>query len=422
MNLPVLRCATWLVMAIAFAGSGCAHSQRNCVPKELVRSEPTVDLNAPPGEDHAIDRDIVNQLLNRDTSDADLPPGAKRYQILAMSGGGAFGAYTAGVLNGWTAAGDRPCFDIVTGISTGGLIATLAFVGSSQDRTLCEMYTQVSSSDIYTMRPTVSLLWSESAASSAPLKKLIDRQITPEIVNQVACAHAQGRRLYIGTTNLDARKLVVWDMGALASSQRPDRVELYRKVVLASASVPGFFPPVCIDVTVNGQRFTEMHGDGAATSQVFIPGAALKIDRELLRQGKKPLAGSQVYVVLAGKLYADPDCVEPKIKSIAGSALSSLTYAETRVDMIRIWSLCKMGGMGYQSTAIPQDLELPGDPLEFDPVPMGKMYQAGICDGRDRRRWRTTPPGSEPSEQLVPRAGTEFVTPVIQVPSCPPGR
>jgi predicted acylesterase/phospholipase RssA len=414
---PARRSVAGLCIAFAVFASGCAHSQRRCAPPASTKNGPIIDLSAPPGQDQPVENSVVKDLLQADSETQEPLPGAKRYQVLAMSGGAVYGAFTAGVLNGWTRAGDRPAFDIVTGISTGGLISTLAFLGPAYDSQLCELYTTITSDDIYRKRPTISLLWSDSAASSAPLKKLIDGQIDCQVIQQVAYAHSQGRRLYIGTTNLDTKRLEIWDMGAIASSGRPDTIDVYRKIVLASASVPGFFPPVSIDVTVNGQCYTELHGDGGATSQVFMPASVLKFDPEIVKARKKPLVGSDVYVVLAGKLYADPDCVKPKLKDIAGSALSSLTYAETRTDMIRIWSICQLTGMRYHSTAIPQDFVAPTDSLDFKPEPMRKMFEEGVRQGKCHRTWRTTPPGTEPTEQYVPRAGTDFLVPSMDAPA-----
>ncbi len=320
------------------------------------------------------------------------------------------------MLNGWTQAGNRPTFDIVTGISTGGLISNYAFLGPEYDAKVAELYTTITSDDVYRKKPKIALLWSESAASSAPLKALIDSQVDCAFVQKIAQAHACGRRLYIGTTDLDTKRLVIWDMGAIASSGRPDTVELYRKIVLASASVPGFFPPVSIDVTVNGQRYSEWHGDGGATSQVFMPGSVLKVDKSALQAGKKPLTGSDVHIITAGKLYADPQCIEPKITSIAGGALTSLTYAQQRNDLIRIWTVCQLAGIRYHSTAIPQDFATTTDSLSFKPDEMKRMYEVGFCHGMAHHSWRRTPPGTEADEQYVPRAGTDFLAPVIVCP------
>jgi len=410
----------WLIIAafvIAFIQStGCAKRQHCCVPAEMTRAGPLVDLSAPSGENQPIEQSVMADLLKSNQAPLSQEPEVtvgRQYQILALSGGAVYGAYTAGVLNGWTRAGNRPNFDIVTGISTGGLISNFAYLGPAYDQRLAELYTTITSDDIYHKRLTISLLWSDSAASSKPLKRIIDSQVDCEFLAQIARAHACGRRLYIGTTDLDHRKLVIWDMGAIASSGRPDAVELYRKIVLASASVPGFFPPVPINVTVNGQQFSEWHGDGGASSQVFVPASVLKFDRSILQSGKKPLTNSDVHVILAGKLYADPQCVEPKITSIAGGALSSLTYAQARNDLIRIWTICQLSGMRYHATSIPQDYPATLDSLSFKPDEMRRLYDLGFCHGMASHSWRKTPPGTEATEQFVPRSGTDFLAPVV---------
>lgn len=401
------------VLLLALTG-GCAQRSRACLPADYSASARYFDLSASPNENKAIDAELEAELLARFRTDDRAKPGdtvGKTYRILALSGGGANGAYTVGVLNGWTAAGDRGQFDIVTGISTGGLIATYAFLGPAYDGRLREMYTTVCSSDIYHKRPKIALLWSESAATAAPLKRQIDEQFDCQVLRAVAVAHAQGRRLYIGTTNLDTRRLVVWDMGAIASSHRPDALDLYRKVVLASASVPGFFPPVPIEVQINGRPYTELHADGGTTSEVFLRASMLDIDRQAVRAGRLPLAGSDVFIIMAGKLYADPACVKPRLPDIASSALASLMAAQGRNDVGRIWMLAVLTGMGFHVTAIPQDLPIPADSLQFDPSQMKLLYDVGYQAASIGRVWRTRPPGFEEAEQTVPRTGTEFVGP-----------
>jgi hypothetical protein len=337
-----------------------------------------------------------------------------------LSGGGANGAFTVGVLNGWSSTGARPQFDVVTGVSTGALISTFAFLGPAYDQQLCEFYTNTCSSDIYRKKPKLAVLWSDSLASSEPLKKQIDARIDCNVLQAVAAAHAQGRRLFVGTTNLDTRRLIVWDMGAIASSGRPDSLELYRSVILASASVPGFFPPVPIDVQINGQRYTELHVDGATTSEVFIRGSMFNVDHDAVKAGKQPLAGSSIYIILAGKAYVDPDCVKPTIPSIGGSAVSALTAAQARGDLIRIWTMCLVTGMNFRVAAIPQEYPAPKDSLEFDPTEMRKMFAEGYRLAASGQVWRDKPPGYQTQEQVVPRAGTEFLTPyVIESPARP---
>lgn len=404
-----------LLLLPSLLGSGCTHYMGSGVPTELTQSRQLVDVNAPPGSHKPVDQHIAAELLTRfqqsATQGTPNPP-TRQYQILALSGGGAYGAYSVGVLAGWTCSGRRPTFDIVTGVSTGGIISTFAFLGPAYDARLVDMYTNTSSDDIYRMRPRASVLWSDSAATTEPLQHMIARHIDCQTLQAVAQAHQQGRRLYVGTTNLDTRRLVVWDLGAIASSGRPDALDLYRKVVLASASVPGFFPPVPIEVEINGQRYTELHADGGATSQVFLGGAMLPLDQSALQPGRLPLVGSNVYVIIAGKAYADPECIQPRITSIATSALASLTAAETRNDMARIWTLCMLTGMRYHQTAIPQSFPAPKEGLTFDPTTMRQMYNEGHRLAQSGQAWRNTPPGIDASEQVIPRAGTQFVGPV----------
>ena len=213
-------------------------------------------------------------MFNRRATRSETPP----VNVLAISGGGSYGAFDVGVLHGWTDSGTRPVFDVVTGISTGALIATFAFLGPQYDEFMRDSYVNSRADDVYEMRWYLSIMNSDSIARSTPLMKRIDAAITPKVLEEIAKAHAKGRRLYVGTTNLDTRRFVVWDMGAIASAGTPEALELYRRIILASASVPAFFPPVLIDIDVDGQKHQELHVDGGTTSAVFVPMAMIKCD------------------------------------------------------------------------------------------------------------------------------------------------
>jgi hypothetical protein len=365
----------------------------------------------PADEPAVVETELLRSFADRSrTANAPGTPAARPGKFLALSGGGMYGAYTVGVLAGWTATGTRPCFDVVTGVSTGALIATYAFLGPEYDRPMVEAYTSITDRDVYRRRPAPAVLWRESAADSAPLKRLIDAQITDDLLARVAQAHAAGRRLYVGTTNIDTRRLVVWDMGAIAASGRPDARELYRDVLLASASVPGLLPPVPIEVEVNGRRFTEMHVDGGATAGVFLRASTLHADPEALKAGR-PLAGSDVYVVVAGKLYSDPSCTDRRTVRIGESALQAVLYSQTRGELFRIYALCAAGGMNYHLAAIPEDFRVGTEAMTFDPETMRRLYDAGYAAATGGRAWRDTPPGGEPHEQTPPRTGTQFLAP-----------
>jgi hypothetical protein len=405
---PTLRFAA---LGLAVLAAGCTSRHRAGAPPQFLRESALVQPG-PADDNGPVETELLRSLVDRTkTANAAPDPAAKPGKFLALSGGGMYGAYSVGVLTGWTAAGTRPRFDVVTGVSTGALVATYAFLGTEYDATMAQLYTTVTDRDIYRKRPRPAVLFSDAAASSEPLKRLIETQVDDTIIAAVAQAHATGRRLYVGTTNLDTRRLVVWDMGAIAASGRADAKELYRTVLLASASVPGFFPPVPIGVEVNGRPYTELHADGGATTGVFLRASTLHVDQATLRSGRQPLAGSDAYVVIAGKLYADPAVTDRRALRVAESALGSMVSSQTRGELFRIYALCLLGGMNYHLAAIPEDFAVSADAMGFDPAEMRRLYAAGYDAATGGRAWRATPPGAEPHEQTRPRTGTQFLAP-----------
>ena len=399
---------------LVLATPGCVSRRTSCAPPQLMRTSGLVPVNPPPGEETTvIDTDMVRSLADKLRTAHAIDPNAprKNASVLALSGGGAYGAYTVGVLSGWTAAGNRPEFDIVSGVSTGALIGTYAFLGSAYDRRMVEIYTTLTDRDVFRRRLATSFVFSDSLASSAPLKRLIESEVTPEILAEVAKAHSCGRRFYVGTTNLGTKRLVIWDMGAIASSGRPDALELYRKVLLASAAVPSLLPPVEFDVTINGQRFKELHADGGATTGVFLRASMLHVNQDHLKAGHNPLLGSNAYVIVAGKLYADPSCPDRRTFKIGESSLQALLYSQTRSELFRIYTLCLLGGMKFHLTSVPEEMPLGKESMTFNPAEMQKLYRAGYVAATGGMLWRDTPPGAEPHEQTVPRSGNDFYAP-----------
>ncbi|QVL30617.1 patatin-like phospholipase family protein [Telmatocola sphagniphila] len=395
---------------------GCAYRMdRACVPKPVSNGGELIDLHAPPGSDRPVDSEVFRAVTNPlQNSNAPLPEG-KKQNVLALSGGGMFGAYSVGVLNGWTTTGQRPSFDVVTGVSTGAIIGTFALLGTEYDNRLCHLYTTINSEDIYRDRPKLSILWSDSTSSSKPLERMLEKEIDDQIIQSVAVAHSQGKRFYVATTNLDTRRLVIWDMGAIASSGRPDAAKLYRKIILASAAVPGFFPPVKIDVTINGRVYSEMHVDGGAADQVFVRASLLNVDEDRLKAGQKPLVGTNVYVIVAGKIYADPECTKSKIKDIAASSLISLVYSSARNEIDKIYTLSLLTGMKFHLAALPQEFATKSDSLDFDRDEMRRLYAEGYRLATCGQAWQATPPAADPAEQSTPRRGTDFLAPVQSV-------
>jgi predicted acylesterase/phospholipase RssA len=211
---------------------------------------------------------------------------------------------------------------------------------------------------------------------------------------------------------LDTGRLVIWDMGAIASKGDPESLVLYRKIILASASAPGFFPPVNIDVSVNGQSYSEMHVDGGTTAQVFFRSSMLQIDPAEFSGGRRPLTGSRVYVVIAGKAFPDPKCIEDRALKIASRSLSALTHAQTRNDLVRIYTLTMLTGMDFRVAAIPQDWPIQEDGMVFDEPSMRNLYDRGYQWTVAGRAWADVPPVLDASQQSIPRAGTRFLAPL----------
>ena len=312
--------------------------------------------------------------------------------FLALSGGGAKGAFGAGFLNGWTDSGTRPNFKIVTGISTGALIAPLAFLGSEYDDKLRESYTTIRTKDILNVQGILGLgilpiLTGESYASTKPLQNMISDLVTPEAFDAIAREHAKGRRLYIGTTNLDAQRVVIWDMGAIASSGHPDARKLFRKVMLASASIPGAFPPVYFDVEIDGKKYDEMHVDGGTITGVFGYGSKLFTQHQ--QEGI-----CSFYVIKNGKLDVEAKQVPRRFIKIAGRSFSTLMKAQSWGDMVRLYSTAKKDNVDFSYISIPNNYEPKGNEM-FDPKEMKRLYDLGYKIATSDNPWQKEIPVSK---------------------------
>ena len=323
-----------------------------------------------------------------------------------LSGGGANGAYTVGVLNGWTTTGARPQFDVVTGVSVGALIAPFAFLGPEYDDILARSAASLRADGVYHRRPLPALLWSDSLADSAPLRRRIAAEITPELLAKIAQAHAGGRRLYVGTTDLDTKRLVVWDLGALAAGNDPGKLELFHKVLLASASVPGVLPPVAIDVEVNGQRYTELHVDGGVSASLFLQPAMLGLRQERNHQATVP--DTTVYVIVAGKLRPPSRPVERRLFPVAEESIRGVLRAQFEGDLLKTYLLTRFAGAQFALTAVPDDFPEETDSLSFDPRIMRELFERGRELGADSNGWRSLPPGLTREEHAPPRGGVTF--------------
>ena len=298
--------------------------------------------------------------------------------LLAISGGADKGALSAGLLNAWSKRGDRPDFDIVTGVSTGALIAPFAFLGSAEDETLRAIYTGIDSRDIFRKQIVKGLFGGSSVLDSKPLQSLIARYVTPAFLDRVSAEHRRGRRLLVVTTNLDADRGVIWDMGAIAASSGSRRVDLFRQVLLASASIPGGFPPVPIKVTANGRSFSELHVDGGTVGGFFI------LPRAMLAALPKHANSAAIYLLYNARIERQFELVKPRTFTIMARALNSALSEMDRIMVRDMRAFAEERQVGFAMCAIGNDFEYPPSPL-FDNKFMNALYAYGARKGAEQR-------------------------------------
>jgi len=322
--------------------------------------------------------------------------------FLAISGGGDNGAFGAGLLAGWSESGKRPQFKVVTGVSTGALSAPFAFLGAEFDPQMKAVYTTVKASDIFTPRGVLAALNDDAMADTSPLFKTVEKFITPELLQRIAAEYAKGRLLLIGTTNLDALQPVIWNIGAIAASGNPNAVLLVRKILMASSAIPGAFPPVLIDVEINGKRYQEMHVDGGAMAQVFLYPPSLRIGETARTSGIERVR--HAYVIRNARLDPDWASVERNTLTIANRAISSLIQTQGIGDLYRIYLTTQQDGVDFNLAFIGTDYDVKyTEP--FDPAYMGALFDYGYRLAKAGYPWRKVPPGISPALQIRAEAG-----------------
>lgn len=294
--------------------------------------------------------------------------------FLAISGGGDDGAFGAGLLVGWTERGGRPEFKLVTGISTGALIAPFAFLGPRYDDVLRELFTGIGPSDIFESRFMLAAFFDDAFSDTSPLFRLISRYVDDRMLADIAREYQNGRLLMIGTTDLDAKRPVVWNIGAIAASGRPGALELFRRILLASAAVPVAFPPVMIDVDAGGKRYQEMHVDGGAIAQTFLYPATISAGLDL-RHG--PLARERhAYVIRNARLDPEWASVDRRVFSIAGRAVSTMIHFSGQNDIFRLQNTARQDGVDFNLAYIGRDFTVE-HVRDFDRPYMRALFEYG---------------------------------------------
>jgi predicted acylesterase/phospholipase RssA len=315
---------------------------------------------------------------------------SKAPYFLSISGGGANGAYGAGVITGWTKSGRRPTFTIITGVSTGALIAPFAFLGPEYDWMLEEIYNFHGTDDLVSIRAFASSIFSDAFFDSTPLKKRIANYLTLDEMQAIAEEHRRGRVLLIGTTDMDALRPVVWNIGKIALQGTPQALDLIQRIILASASIPVAFPPVIIDIAREGKVYQELHADGGVTNQVFLfpPDLDWAGFTRHFDLSRKP----DLYIIRNDRLSATFKATPARLLPLAKRSMDSLIRTQGIGDLFRLYVIAAQNDFNYFLAHVPNDFKMATDEL-FDPDYMRPLFQIGYQQGLKGGCWRFTPPG-----------------------------
>lgn len=320
---------------------------------------------------------FVNQLLamsNKEVAQAYPNLIHRKIEVLAVSGGGANGAFTTGLMTGWTARGDRPDFMIVTGISTGAIIAPFIFLGPEYDPVLLELYTKYATKETLIKRNRVYAIARDALYDTAPLRQIMMNYLTDDVVEKIAQEHRKGRRLLLGSVNIDIMRPVTWDLGQIAISTHPGKRELIVDVIMASSAIPCVFPPVFIDVEANGATYQEMHVDGGIHSQIMT--GSISYHRDDVVKKLKAKGTPRLYVIRNAKVEPKWEAIEPKITDIAARSLSSLIRTQGLNNLKQLYLTAKRDGFDIYMTAIPKGFDHESEEL-FDLKYMNALVDEG---------------------------------------------
>ena len=379
----------WLAVLLA----GCGQVSRHPVPVALM--ERAVVPGMPDGVrawgdeySPAFQRSVLQSAQQAKAAYGDAPP----IDVLAISGGGSNGAFGAGLLCGWSDRGDRPTFRLVTGVSAGAILAPFAFLGRDYDHQMREMATTISDDQVYQSKGLLTAFTSDSLADTQPLADFLAKFYDAGVLRRIAAENAKGRRLLVATTDLDAQRPVIWDLGAIATVGTPAALTLFRRVILASAAIPVLFEPVYLPVTVDGQPYDEMHVDGSAVSQVTLYGDAIDVPKLAAAAALPPTPRPpDLFIIRNARLGPEPEDVQPRVIDIAGRSVATLTKSESAGDLFRIYEVAQRAGFAYHLAAIPDAVRLP-HAQGFDHKLMQALFDRGYAMGRAGFPWRPGPP------------------------------
>jgi predicted acylesterase/phospholipase RssA len=382
---------------IAALLSGCAAPVRG-TPVPAARSTAATVLGVPnerffPSFSTApLEQEFI-AAVGRMRSSQGLPPDAPlpELELLSLSGGGENGAFGAGLLCGWSAQGTRPVFELVTGVSTGALIAPFAFLGSSYDPQLRNVFTEHSPNEVLASRFFSAAFFDDAMADNSPLFRTISSYVNEAMLANIAAAYDSGRLLLLGTTDLDAQLPVIWNIGAIAKSGHPRALETMRRIMLASAAIPGAFPPTMFDVSLDGKPYQEMHVDGGTFAQAFLYPAAVMQSRRARMLRHQTVLPVVAYVIRNGRLDPEWAAVERRTLSIAERAIATMIAASGYNDVVRIYNNTRRDDIRYCLAYIGTDFN-EVLPSPFDQKFMRDLFDYGYQKALHGYVWANEPP------------------------------
>ncbi len=387
-----------IIITCVLASSGCAHV-RHAVPENLVGKARVVGMPdiryyaGKPESYHMMRQSLVDSFKEEDKSDY-LVDGIKIYPALIIGGGVSNSAYGIGLLKGWLKEGSRPVFKIVTGYSSGSIIALATFVGEDHEDQIADMFTSISSKDVQKKKSMFSVLFGNSVYSSEPLAKKINDIVDEDLMAKIAEEHRKGRRLYVGTTDFDAQGFVIWDMGALASKGGFDSVKMFRKIILASCAYPAMLPPVYFQVEAGGRRYDEMHVDGGVVSGLFYIYQLMEGVESMVQSSEINPGGFKTRVYVLNLCYMSPHSqqVEDNMVAMTSRLIETNGVAKMIGDTYRIYAYAKEKGWDYNLAYIPEDFK-PNQKEMLDTQEMKRLFKRGYDDAVVGYKWHKAPPG-----------------------------
>ena len=397
-DLPSRLCVITALAALSVSACGTSIERNGISDTNLAQVAEPLKMSGVRFWADEVPTDPIAEIKRRTPH---LPPIAKNartakgrpvVETLALSGGGADGAFGAGVLAGWTERGDRPEFEVVTGVSAGAIIAPFAFLGPSEDEDIRRIWTEYKAADVATAQILPGLFGGQALTDTTPLVTLVAQYIDQEMLDRIAAEYNRGRILMVLTTNLDAQRPVVWNMGEIARIGTPEALDLFRKVILASAAIPGAFPPVNIHVTANGKDYEELHVDGGTTREIFVLPVQAPFKAFDVLYPKPPIR--KLYLVKNGKLTPEQNVVKQSTLPIAGRAIATLIKSQNWSELYRIYRMATDDDADFNLMYVPAAFTQTTTEL-YDPVYQKALYQEGLSAGRSGL-WSKTPPGQTP--------------------------